>query len=265
MTARARRALLVLLALVLSACTLDLEVTVELADDGSGAVEVTAVLDAEAVARAGGDVAAVLALDDLRGDGWTVEGPTRGPDGTTTVRLRQPFADPGEADEVFAELAGAGGPFRDLEVRRERSLLRTRWSFSGTVDLARSVAAPGSAAPTVDGEALAGTAEQLEEQLGASLERLVRLRVGVRLPGEVDSNATTRADNGAIWQVGFGDGPVELEATGTETRTGMVALLGLGGLAVVVGGVFALVRVAMRVTADQERRGAATRGGRGGP
>ncbi len=252
MTVRAQRALLAASALVLSACTLDLEVDVEVAGDGSGSVLVVAALDDEAVERVGGDVAAVLALDDLRADGWTVDGPSRSADGTTTVRLRQPFDDPAEADEVFEELAGAGGPFRDLEVRRERSLFETRWRFEGTVDLGGSVALPEAAAPTVDGEPLAATVEQLEAQLGESLERLIGLRVGVRLPGDVDSNATTRADNGAVWQIGFGDGPVELEASGSETRTGMVALVALGGLALVVAVVALLVRLAGRVTSGQD-------------
>jgi hypothetical protein len=251
----ARRALLLGLGLVLAACTLDVEVAVELEEDGSGVVEVTATLDAEAVARVGGDLAAALALDDLRADGWRVEGPTRAADGTTTVRLRQPFAGPEAADQVFEELAGAGGPFRDLEVRLTRSLLETTWGFSGTVDLGGATSLPDLAAPPVDGEAPAATYEQLEEQLGESLERLLRLRVGVRLPGDVDSNATTRADNGAIWRIGFGDGPVELDATGREARTGMVALLVAGGLAVVVGGVALLVRLAMRTTAAAEDRG----------
>ncbi len=248
MTARARGALLALLALALSACDLDLDVNVEVAEDGSGAVEVIATLDAEALARVGGDLGAVLALDDLRGDGWVVDGPSRTADGATTVRLRQPFDDPAEAGDVFEELAGAGGPFRDLEVRRRRSLLETEWAFEGTVDLGGSALVPEAAAPALDGEDPAATLEQLEEQLGGSLERLIRLRVGVRLPGDVDSNATTRADNGAVWQVGFGDGPVELEASGTETRTGVVAGLVVAALVLLAGLLALLVRLAMRVT-----------------
>lgn len=248
MRARARPALLAVLGLALTACTLDLDVNVEVEEDGSGAVEVMATVDAEALGRIGGDLGAVLALDDLRADGWVVDGPTRAADGATTVRLRQPFDDPEEADEVFDELAGAGGPFRDLEVRRHRSLLETRWSFEGTVDLGGAAAVPEAAAPALEGEEPAATLAQLEDQLGESFERLIRLRVGVRLPGDVGSNATTRADNGAVWQVGFGEGPVELEATGHETRTGVVALLVAGALAVLAGGVYLLVRLAMRST-----------------
>ncbi len=261
MRARARRALLAVALLVaLSACTLDLEVDVELEADGSGAVLVTATLDAEALVRAGGDLGAVLALDELRADGWSVDGPTPDADGGATVRLRQPFDDPAGADEVVADLAGAGGPFEGLRVEREQSLLETRWRFEGRVDLGRDTPVPGGSAPTVDGEPVDGTLEQLEAQLGQSLERLLRLRVGVRLPGDVDSNATTRAENGAVWQVGFGDGPIELEATGRSARTGMVALLVLGGVVLLVGLVALLIRAAGRSNAR-----AARRSGRAGP
>ena len=263
MRAWARCALLVAALLALSACTLDLEVDVELESDGSGAVLVTATLDAEALVRAGGDLEAVLALDALRADGWSVDGPTPDPEGGATVRLRQPFDDAAGAEEVFADLAGAGGPFEGLRVERDQSLLETRWRFEGRVDLGRDTPVPGGS-PTVDGEPVDGTLEQLEAQLGQSLERLLRVRVGVRLPGDVDSNATTRAENGAVWQVGFGDGPIELEATGRSTRTGMVALLVLGGVVLVVAAVALLIRAAGRSTARAAAR-AATRSGRAGP
>ena len=86
------------------------------------------------------------------------------------------------------------------------------------MDLERGLALPG-VAPQADGEPLPEDLGQLEERLGDSLDRLLRLRIGVRLPGDVRSNATTKADNGAVWQVRFGDGALDLEATGTRTHT----------------------------------------------
>jgi hypothetical protein len=247
---RAGGALLLVLVLVLSACTLDLEVAVDVRSDGSGAVDVEATVDAGALQRVGGDLGEVLDLDGLRAEGWTVDGPTATDDGGATVRLRQGFADPEEATEVLAELAGpeADGPFRDLRVEVDRSAFRTRWRFGGAVDLERGLALPG-VAPQADGEPLPEDLDQLEERLGDSLDRLLRLRIGVRLPGDVRSNATTKADNGAVWQVRFGDGSLDLEATGTRTHPLPYVLIGLGGLALLVGLVVLLVRLAGRVTA----------------
>lgn len=255
MTAGVRRTLLLALALLVSACTLDVDVHVDVRSDGSGSVEATATVDAGALQRVGGDLAAVLDLDGLRAEGWTVDGPVATDEGGATVTLRQRFDDPEEAVEVLGELAGpdADGPFRDLRVDVDRGAFRTRWRFGGTVDLDRGLAVPG-VAPRADGEPLPDDLALLEDRLGDSLDRLLRLRIGVRLPGDVRSNATTKADNGAVWQVRFGDGALDLDATGTRTHPLPYVLLGLGALVVVVGGVVLLVRLAGRVTADEPAR-----------
>ncbi len=250
MTRRGLVPLLAVVALALSACNLDVRVQVEVADDGSGSVEVLATVDPAALARIGGDLGAVLSLEELRADGWTVEGPTALADGSSTVRLSQRFDNAQGAATVFEDLTGVGGPFQGFAVTRSQSLFRTRWGFRGTVDLGGDAAVP-DVAPPVDGEAPAATFEELEQQLGDSLERLIRVRVGVRLPGDVRSNATTKAENGAVWQVGFGGEPLELEATGRSTRTGVVALAVVLALAVLVGLIVLLVRLAGRVTTPE--------------
>ena len=85
-------------------------------------------------------------------------------------------------------------------------------------------------AAELDGEPLGQSVEEIEAQLGDSLSRLIQVRVRARLPGEVTSNATTKADNGAVWQVGFGEGTVDLEATGTQRRVASLALAGVAML-----------------------------------
>jgi hypothetical protein len=240
---RARRALLVLAAAVLlGACQLELDVNVEVARDGSGTIEVVTALDDEAVERIGGDLGALLALDDLRASGWTVDGPTREGDGRTRVRVRRAFDDPEEAAAAFAELSGEDGPFQDLAVGRDRSLTRERWTFAGRIDLGSDI--------EVRGAELDEQIAALEDQLGGSLSRVVQVRVRVRLPGDVTSNATTKADNGAVWQVAFGGDPIDLEASGSERRTEIVVIGGVAALALVVLGLYGLVRLANRATAQ---------------
>ncbi len=250
MTRWAGRALLaVAVVAVLSACRLDLDVQVAVDDDGSGSVAVVATVDAAALERIGGDLGAVLALDALQGEGWLIEGPTALPDGGATVRASQRFEDPAGAAAVFDELAGVGGPFRDLAVTRSQSLFTTTWGFRGTVDLGRDAPLP-AVTPGFDGTQ-PGTFDELGRELGDALGRLIRFRVGVRLPGDVRSNATTKADNGAVWQVGFGREPLELEASGRRTRTGVVAAAVLLALAVLVGLVALLVRLAGRAATPE--------------
>jgi hypothetical protein len=238
---RGRAALVVALALLLSACTLHVDVRVQVEPDGSGSVEVEATVDATALERAGGDLAAVIDLERLRADGWSVDGPTATDDGGATVTVRQPFRDPDGARAVFAELAASGpaSPFQHLHIEVDRGAFRDRWRFRGAVDLDRGAPVPGSS------DDLAA----LDQQLGGALDRLLALRIGVRLPGDVRSNATTKAQNGAVWQVRFGDGRLDLEATGTRTHPAPYIALGVGALLVILAIVWLLVRLANRVTA----------------
>jgi hypothetical protein len=90
--------------------------------------------------------------------------------------------------------------------------------------------------------------QQLADQLGQSLDRLIQVRVRVRLPGEVSSNATTQAENGAVWAIGLDDGPVELSAEGTDRNERSYVLAGLGAFVLVVGAVTLLIRLAIRRT-----------------
>lgn len=258
---RARRALLgaLLLLLVTSGCRLELDVNVAVEEDGSGSVEVVTGLDDDAIGRIGGDLAAVVELDDLRAAGWIVDGPTEDPDGYTRLRVERRFGNPEEAAAIFDEIAGEDGPFQDFAVRRETSFATTEWGFTGRVDFTGGIEALGDAglAAELDGEPLGLTVEEIEEQLGDSLSRLVQVRVGVRLPGDVTSNATTKADNGAVWQVGFGEGTVDMEADGSQRRWGTIAAAGaalLLGLALLL---LLLVRLAGRVRSRDEPANAA--------
>jgi hypothetical protein len=239
------------LALLVSACRLEVDVNVDLAADGSGAVEVVVGLDADAVERIGGDLSAVLEVEDLTDAGWVVDGPTEESDGYTRVRIRHPFADPGEAADVFDQIAGEDGPFQDFAVTRERSFAETRYGFTGRVDFAGGLEAFGDEglAAELDGQPLGQSVEEIEEQLGDSLSRLIQVRVRVRLPGDVTSNATTKADNGAVWQVGFGEGAVDLDASSTERRTTTLVLAGVAVLCALALVILLLVRLAGRVTA----------------
>ena len=140
---------------------------------------------------------------------------------------------------------------------RDSSFAETRVGFSGRVDFRASLAALGDrgVAPELDGEPLGATLEEVEAQLGASLSRLIQVRVRARLPGDVTSNATTKADNGAVWQIAFGEGSVDLEATGTKARTSSLVAAGIGLAGAIVVFLYGLVRLAMRSTAHASSAG----------
>jgi len=236
---------------------LELDVNVEVAEDGSGAVEVVVGVDRDGIERIGGDLGAVLEVQDLTEAGWVVDGPDLDIDGYTRVRIRRSFADAEEAATIFDDIAGEKGPFQDFAVRRESSFAHTEWGFTGRVDFSGGLDTFGDVglASELDGEPLGQSVEEIEAQLGESLSRLIQVRVGVRLPGNVTSNATTKAGNGAVWQVGFGDGAVDLEASGEDQRTSTLVAVGVGAGCAVLLLLYGLVRLAMRSTA--KRRGTA--------
>lgn len=248
-----RRAWVALLALVaaLSGCRMEIDLNVTVSEDGSGVVEVVFGLDREAVERVGGDLSAVLAVDDLVEAGWEIDGPAEDSDGFTRVSFSRPFGTPEEASEVFAQIAAEDGPFQDFQVTRESSFAETKWRFTGRVDFSGGAEAFGDdlLAAELDGEPLGQTVEEIEAQLGESLSRLIQVRVSARLPGDVTSNATTKADNGAVWAVGFGEGAVEMEAEGTERRTSTLVLAGAAIVLLFAALMILLFRLARRVTA----------------
>jgi hypothetical protein len=242
---------LVLLVVLVAGCRTQVDVNIDLARDGSGTVEIVVGLDADALSKIGGDFTSVLDSASLTAAGWSIDGPARESDGYTRVHLRHPFADPAEAAGIFEQIAGDTGPFQHFRVSRDPAFLETRWRFTGSVDFSGGLAGLGDdgVAPTVDGEPLGQTVSEIEAQLGQSLSRLLQVRIRARLPGDVTSNATTKADNGAVWQVGFGQGAVEMEATGAERRTSALVLAGAGIALGLVLLVVLLVRLAMRRTA----------------
>lgn len=255
---RARRVVVLALsglAVLLSGCRVGVDLNVSVEADGSGTVEVVVGLDADALVRAGGDLGDLLATDDLVAAGWRIEGPALEEDGWTRVRIRHPFGNPDEAIDVLAQVAGPDGPFRGFAVSRTSTFAETRWRFTGRVDFSGGLEALGDEglAAELDGEPLGESVDDIEARLGESLSRLVSVRVNVRLPGDVTSNATTKAGNGAVWQLGFGEDPIDLVATGTSRRTTSLVLAGVAAAAVLGLVLVALLRLARRVVDRGER------------
>src|SRR5262245_31740259 len=135
------RALAVLVGLVvLAGCHLDLAVTVDIAEDGSGTVTVVATADPELVTKAPG-VVQELRFDDAKTAGWTVSGPSATADGGATVTLTKPFTSPEQASTVLAEINGPAGPLRALTLAQHREFAKVTTEMTGEARLEGGVAA----------------------------------------------------------------------------------------------------------------------------
>jgi hypothetical protein len=221
-------ALLLLLVVAASACQVRTTVTVDVAADGSGTVEVTVGLDSEALAqvpdvdgngaRDGADLAGLVRSEDLEAAGWTVAAPSTESDddgGAARLRVSRPFGTPEEAEVILAELTGPDGPLRDLQVRRSESYGRTEFTFTGTADLSGGLEAFGDEglAAALEGEPLGEDAAAIEARIGQPLADAFTVEVTTLLAGDETS-----------WTPRLGDPPLTMEAEATRYDVPVLAL-----------------------------------------
>lgn len=204
------------------ACRVDVGVEVDVNANGTGEVRVVAELDPAAVAELGGETPEKrLALSDLVESGWTVDGPTKKPDGGLEVVARHGFDDFVEARTLMVEVAGEEGPLQGFVLSRERGFLKTTTRFRANVDLRGGLGAftdPDlrAALEGPNGEPLGVDDAQLAQRFGAPVAEMFGLTVAADLPGDVESNARPSGPNstgGTVrWVPAFGE-EATLEAT----------------------------------------------------
>ena len=186
------------------------DVNVEVDEDGSGVGRgAWSASTADGIERIGGDLGAGARRGRTSSDaGWVVDGPGRGGGrlhaGAVPARLRRRRRG-GRASSTRSR--ATTGRSRTSRCAGESSFASTEWGFTGRVDFSGGLRRRSAtrARPRSTASRSAQTAEEIEAQLGRRSAALIQVRVGVRLPGDVTSNATTKAGNGAVWQVGFDD------------------------------------------------------------
>ena len=214
-------ALTVLAMLVLSGCRLDVGADVVMAPDGSGTVTITAVADADLLARAPGALAD-LRLDDLKAGGWTVQGPAPADGGGQRLVVSKPFVTPDQGAAVLGELSGAGGPLRNVGLEWRRSFATVRSGFAATAGLEGGLAALGDTELTAALGGRTGLADRVTGDVGEGL----KLSVTAHMPGRVtDSNGTVGVDRASVtWNPELrGNGLTELRATFAQRDSGALS------------------------------------------
>jgi hypothetical protein len=196
---------------VLTGCHVAVGVGVVSRVDGTGRVEATVTLDRDAADQVP-DLASQLRVGDLTRAGWSVTGPARHADGGTVVRASKPFRSPRQVPAIVAELGGPSGPLRDFRLVQHRGLFASATRFTGSVDMGAGIEAFGDPQlrQRLGGSSIGVDPAELERQLGVALDRVVDVRVSVRLPGSrsVSSNAPRSAGagggDGPSWRIPFG-------------------------------------------------------------
>ena len=247
-----RRGLLLVVlaaAVLLSACRVRTDVVIDVAEDGSGTVEVVVALDAEAADRLG-DPATALRTDDLVGAGWDVADPSADEDGGLTLRASRRFASPAELPGVLEEVGGVDGVFRGTELTVGDGFNSTTYDFTTSVELTGNPEQFGDDLLTASlgGLPLGRTAEELAFE-GAADPETATLRVAVELPGGApDTDGEVDGDR-AVWELPMTGGePTSQELTSVSTLSGSgtrtMFVLGAVALALALG--LAIVGVVRR-------------------
>lgn len=235
---RAARVALGALALVgLGGCEAAIRVGVEVGDRGSGTVTASVTLDREARAAFAGDIRDQLDVDDLEASGWDLQGPTRVGDGATRITLVKQFARPGDVAGVLRELDGGNGLLQRFTVEQDRSFFRTVTRFRGEVDLTEGIDSfTDERVRSEAGPSLGASAEDLRRRIGAKVDEILPVTVGIRLPGDAEANAPRTSGGAAAWRPKLGE-EVALRAEATRWHT---ATVGFTALALVAGGLAAV-------------------------
>ena len=212
----ARVVALVVGALALAGCRLDVVADVTVEPDGSGVVVVTANADAELVEQVP-TIADDLVLDDVREAGWEVVGPEPTDDGGLVLTLTHAFADKNEATNLLRSL---GPPFGDPVIGRGQD------ADTATNTVSAALGLPDGFASFADDDlvtAVGGVpfAERFE-QAGAEPATAMSAQLRVALPGElVDSGIDAAAqvgDGGSLrWDVPLDGSIVEARAESEQS------------------------------------------------
>jgi hypothetical protein len=181
-------------ALLLGSCRLDVTADLQIGDDGTGALSVTAVADADVVEQAPG-LAADLDFADATAAGWTVDGPEPTEDGGLTIMLRHPVSSAEEATNLLASL---GPPFTGVTLARTSVDETINNELSGQLVLSGGFAAFADAELA---EAVGGTpfVSQLDAA-GATPPESMSVTFRVDLPGDVERTTGTSRDGAIEWE-----------------------------------------------------------------
>jgi hypothetical protein len=230
------------------------DIGIEVKENGSGTVTVKIGLDDDAMKKAP-NFQQALKVDDLTAHGWTVTGPVKETDGFTYFSAAKPFADPDEAKKIFTEISGEKGPFRDFSISRTRSFATTKFRFAGTVDFTGGIESfsDSELAQQLDGKPIGEDVKAIEARIGETLDNVFQIRIAVRMPGDVASNAPGQAANGAVWQPRLSEPQaITLEASSTSTR--WFTIIGTAVAALAALGIIVLVVVRLVLRARRRRR-----------
>lgn len=245
--------------LLLTGCQADFTATVDIEEDGSGVVQVTAILDRAATDALIDISADGLKLSDLAQAGWEVELPEER-NGGTVFRAQKAFGNEAQFSEVMDELTGPDGVFRDFDLVIEPTFGRLDYTVTGSLNPAAGFESFGD--------------EELDSALGRSLSDLAaderfqvsesdfNFTLNVLLPGDLPDGLSTpnveaSEDQEQVqgqWMTNLADEePVPISVSTTRRKASAQVLRGVAVVAGVLAALIAFGQI-LRVIASSQRK-----------
>ena len=179
--------LLLIVLLLVSACTIQLRVKIDLAEDGSGQITAGVGLDEQARNQpAFQNVDEALRISDLIEAGWEFENTGLGSDGREWFESTKSFTNPDDLQKVLNELTNSPEAFKDWKFSSEITSKSRDFAVSGVVDLTDglNLFTDESLNNLLDEPPLGIAIETIEEALGTSINETISLQVIVNLPDQ---------------------------------------------------------------------------------
>ena len=258
-----RLAFIIVSLVVLSACRLDVSVSVDMEPDGTGTVTVVATADDELVQQVP-DLVDDLRLDDAIANGWVVDGPVGAEGGGLVITLTHDFT---SAKELANVLTSIGAPLTRMAAARTEVDGQTTNAINGELVLSNGFETFADADLV---QAVGGLPFASEfAASGLTPDEAMSFTFRVALPGElVEAPDGIELDDGVIeWQAALDGTPTGLYISTVQRPAGAastwagplstVALISLIAWVVVAGAFIAFVIVARRT--KRRRRSQALR------
>ena len=179
--------LLLIVLLLVSACTIQLRVKIDLAEDGSGQITAGIGLDEQARNQpAFQNVEEALRISDLIEAGWEFENTGLGSDGREWFESTKSFTNPDDLQKVLNELTNSPEAFKDWKFSSEITSKSRDFAVSGVVDLTDglNLFTDESLNNLLDEPPLGIAIETIEEALGTPINETISLQVIINLPDQ---------------------------------------------------------------------------------
>jgi hypothetical protein len=227
--------------IALSGCQVNTTIAVNAQANGQGTVSVKVALDQSAVQALGGPSALASQLDvaDMQAAGWSVVGPSPGPNSSTVISASHAYSTPAEASQLVADLAGSGPassrPFK-LSISRRSSFWRDHTDLSGTVNLTCGLNCFGDSGLKASlGSPIGFNPAPLIAQSHEAPAQVFSFALNARLPGSVASTNASGRDGGVLtWTPQLGQTLVLSATTQAWNWDHLIAVFVLAGVVVLV-------------------------------